>query len=144
VTLRHVGPIWFGMSIAQAEAAVGERFGRTDDEECHYIRTSGMPAALRLMVEGGRIVRADIDSSNIHTRSGAAVGVTETQVRALYPGKIRTEPHKYTGPEGHYLVYTPREVRDRRYRLVFETDGQHVLNYRVGLRPAVEYVEGCS
>jgi hypothetical protein len=70
--------------------------------------------------------------------------MTETQVRALYPGRIRTEPHKYTGPEGHYLLCEPREASDSSYRLIFETDGQRVLNYRAGLRPAVQYVEGYS
>ena len=144
VTLRRAGPVWFGMSIAQAEAALGERFTPGAGEACRYLRTSGMPTALRFMAEGRRIVRADIDSSGIRTRSGATIGMTEAELRALYPGRIRTEPHKYTGPEGHYLVYRPREAADTNYRLIFETDGQRVLNYRVGLRPAVEYVEGCS
>lgn len=144
VTLRHVGPVWFGMSIAQAEVALGERFNDDGGDECRYVRTSAMPTTLRFMVEGKRIVRADIDSSTVRTRSGATVGTTEAEVRALYPGRTRTEPHKYTGPEGHYLVYVPRDIADSSYRLIFETDGQHVLNYRVGLRPAVEYVEGCS
>ncbi len=144
ITLRRAGPVWFGMSIAQAEAALGERFTHGGGEECRYLRTSGMPIALRFMAEGRRIVRADIDSSGIRTRSGATVGMKEAQVRTLYPGRIRTEPHKYTGPEGHYLIYVPREASDTSYRLIFETDGQRVLNYRVGLRPAVEYVEGCS
>ena len=144
ITLRRAGPVWFGMSIGQAEAALGERFTNGAGEECRYMRTSRMPTALRFMAEGRRIVRADIDSNGIRTRSGASVGTTETQVRALYPGRVRTEPHKYTGPEGHYLVYQPREASDSSYRLIFETDGQRVLNYRVGLRPPVEYVEGCS
>jgi hypothetical protein len=144
ITLRRAGPVWFGMSIAQAETALGERFTDGAGEGCRYVRTPGMPTALRFMAEGRRIVRADIDSSGVRTRSGAAVGMTETQVRALYPGRIRTEPHKYTGPEGHYLVYEPREASDSSYRLIFETDGRLVLNYRVGLRPAVDYVEGCS
>jgi len=28
--------------------------------------------------------------------------------------------------------------------LIFETDGQKVVTYRAGIRPAVEYIEGCA
>lgn len=29
-------------------------------------------------------------------------------------------------------------------RIIFKTDGKRVVKYRAGLRPQVEYVEGCS
>ncbi len=96
------------------------------------------------MVEGGRVVRADVDAAGVSTASGAAVGMSEARIRLLYPGRIRTEPHKYTAPEGHYLVYVPRDAADSGYRLIFETDGHVVTRYRAGLRPQAEYVEGCS
>ena len=37
-----------------------------------------------------------------------------------------------------------RATADSAYRLIFETDGQRVTEYRAGLLPAVEWVEGCS
>ncbi len=144
VLLRRVGPVHFGMRTAAAERALNARFDGVSRSECEYARTSSMPAGLRFMVEKGRIVRADVDSAGVLTGSGAEVGMTEAEIHALYSGRIRTEPHKYTGPEGHYLVYTPRDPPDRRYGLIFETDGKVVIRYRTGLRPAVEYVEGCS
>jgi len=30
------------------------------------------------------------------------------------------------------------------YRIIFETDGKRVVNYRAGLKPQVENVEGCG
>lgn len=60
----------------------------------------------------------------------------------MYPGRVEVQPHKYTGPEGHYLsVSVPS---DTLLRIIFETDGRVVTRYRAGRRPAVEYVEGRS
>jgi hypothetical protein len=39
------------------------------------------------------------------------------------------------------VVATPS---DTALRLVFETEGARVTRFRVGRRPAVEYVEGCG
>ena len=59
----------------------------------------------------------------------------------LYVDRIEVAPHKYTGPLGHYLnIKNP----DGRVEIVFETDGTKVLNYRAGVQPQVQYVEGCS
>ena len=55
---------------------------------------------------------------------------------------IRVEPHAYTGPEGHYLVYLAPVVR--MFAVVFETDGTRVTTYRAGRQPEVMYVEGCA
>ena len=86
--------------------------------------------------------RNNVDSSLVATDSGARVGDSEEAVTARYHGQLRVEPHKYTGPEGHYLVFEP--LRDTLHRIIFETDGQRVTTMRSGRRPAVEYVEGCA
>jgi hypothetical protein len=39
--------------------------------------------------------------------------------------------HHYNS-KGHYLIYVPQDDRDRRYQIVFETDGQRVVNWRFG------------
>jgi hypothetical protein len=49
-----------------------------------------------------------------------------------------------TNTDGHYLTVVPTSKADSPYRIIFETDGKRVLNYRAGIRPQVEYVEGCS
>lgn len=140
--LRRAGPVRFGMRIAEAERAAGGRFVGVRGEGCEFGRASTMPDGLRFMLEDGRVVRADVVSRGVRTASGAEVGTTEAEIRRMYPDRIRTEPHKYT--KGHYLVYTPRDPADERYRLIFETDGRVVSRYRAGLHPAVEYVEGCG
>jgi hypothetical protein len=90
-----------------------------------------------LMVE-----RVGVDSAGVLTAEGVGIGDPEVRVVELYSGRVSVQPHKYTGPTGHYVVVT--SPRDSMYRIIFETDGQKVLRYRAGRRPAVDFVEGCS
>ena len=71
-----------------------------------------------------------------------AIARMEADVVKLYGASIEVSPHKYTGPEGHYLTVTP--PGDTLHQIIFETDGQKVVHMRAGSRPAVEYVEGCA
>jgi hypothetical protein len=98
---------------------------------------------MRFMVKNGRVERVDMDSPGVRTDRGAEVGMTEADIRRLYPDGLLVQPHKYD-EAGHYLIYVPGESADSLFRVVFETDGQRVLRFRAGLRPAVEYVEGCG
>ena len=44
------------------------------------------------------------------------------------------------GRAGHYLTV---RTRDKKFAIVFETDGARVTEIRAGGVPSVEYVEGC-
>lgn len=111
---------------------------------CQYLHVRSGPLANRVafMVVNDTIVRIDVDSLPIATTAGDRVGDAEADVVARHPGRVRVEPHKYTGPEGHYLIVTG--VQDTAHRLVFETDGRRVTSIRAGRRPQVDWVEGCS
>jgi hypothetical protein len=85
-------------------------------------------------------VRVEVRRGTIATSTGARIGDSEDKIKTLYPGQVSVTPHKYT-QGGHYLTVTPPSSTDR---IIFETDGKKVVNYRAGQRPQVEYVEGCS
>lgn len=144
VTPRGVGPVETGWTLAQLNAALGEQLRPTYEinPECDYLDPAALPDGIGLMVLQDTIVRIDVDTTGIPTAEGAAVGDTEARVLELYQGRVEVMPHKYTGPEGHYLVV--RWPADTLHLLIFETDGAKVLHYRAGRRPAVEYVEGCA
>jgi len=144
VTPEGVGPVKTGWTLAQLRTALGEDLRPAYDvnPECDYVDPAGLPPGIALMVERDTIVRIDVDTTGIPTAEGAVVGDTEARILELYRGRVQVEPHKYTGPEGHYLVVT--WPADSLHLLIFETDGKKVLNYRAGIRPAVEYVEGCA
>ena len=138
------GPVTFGAPLSATSAALGEevRAGYADFETCDYVRPKALPTQASLMVINDTVMRVDIDSAGVRTAEGAQVGDAEARVLELYRGRVSVEPHKYTGPEGHYLVVIP--AGDTLHRIIFETDGQRVTQYRAGRRPAVEFVEGCA
>jgi hypothetical protein len=94
------------------------------------------------MIIDDTVARVEVDSAGILTAEGAGVGDTESSIILLYQGRVEVQPHKYTGPTGHYLVVTP--PGDTLHKLIFETDGERILNYRAGRIPAVQAVEGCA
>jgi hypothetical protein len=144
VGLRGAGPIRFGMSVGEARQATGNVLGGGQGAVgCAYVVPPGVPAGMEFMVENARVVRVDVDSASVRTDRGAEVGMTESGIRELYPEGLVVQPHKYDST-GHYLIHVPSEPADSQFRMVFETDGRRVVRFHAGLRPAVEYVEGCG
>lgn len=113
-----------------------------DSAACTYATMDGLPAGVGVMVEGGKVVRVEVRRGNIATSTGARIGDSEEKIKSLYPSQVTVSPHKYT--DGHYLNVVPTSKADSSYRIIFETDGKKVLRYHAGVRPQVEYVEGCS
>jgi hypothetical protein len=116
----------------------------TDPEEqrCDYAYLPGLPPGVGLMLFGDTIVRIDVDSTGVVTRERLGVGSLESALLTRYRGHVRVESHPYDGPEWHYVVVTP--ASDSTFRMTFETDGKIVRAYRIGLRRAVDLIEGCS
>ena len=143
VTLEAAGPVRFGMTAGEAFAAAGDAAASAApaDSSCRYWVPPGAPAGLRLMLENGMVVRADVDSAGITTINNLGVGSpVESVVVALGPS-LQVSPHKYQWEEGwRYLSFGD----DSLHRLIFTVDSHVVRSLRAGILPAVEYVEGCS
>ena len=140
VTLEAAGPVRFGMTAVEASAAVGGA-SASADSGCFYWRPQGAPAGLRIMMENGIAVRADVDSAGITTIGDLGVGSPVESVVVAFGPSLQVSPHKYQWELGwRYLVFSD----DSTHRLVFEVDSHVVRTWRAGLVPAVEYVEGCS
>lgn len=113
-----------------------------EERACDYAGLPVLPKGVLLMVFGDTVVRADVDSTGVVTREGLGVGSPESALLSAYKGRVRVEAHPYSGPEWHYVIVTPSN--DSTHRMIFETDGKRVRSYRIGLRRAVEQIEGCS
>jgi hypothetical protein len=151
LTLRHdgFGPVRVGMTVAEAQAALGhfrviraDPTAPLDSMACGYGTSVRFPAGVKVMLDGARVVRVEVDSGRAATAEGAHVGDTEARIQQLYPGRVTVGPHKYT--DGHYLTVRSSTPSDTTHLLVFETDGRVVQRFRGGQKPQVEYVEGCS
>jgi hypothetical protein len=132
------------MTVAEAQVAYPtfKVAASVDGGSCSYAILNGWPAGIGVMVDAGKVVRVEVRRGNFATSTGARIGDTEQRIQSLYPGQVTVSPHKYT--DGHYLTVTPTTEVDSANRIIFETDGRKVVNYRAGVRPQVEYVEGCS
>lgn len=147
VTTNAIGPVKVGMTIKQANRASGVSFIQKpsggEESGCLYYEPKTNPQDIAFMVTNKRIARIDIYNPQIMTASGAKIGDSEADIMSLYPEQIEVSDHEYQ-ENGHYLTFVPEDKADSNYRLVFETDGQKVINYRAGKLPEVEYVEGCA
>lgn len=143
VSPAGIGPIRVGWSVAQLNAATGERLVPRYDvsEGCGFLRPATLPAGVALMIIDDSVGRVDVDTTGILTADGIGVGDSEAVVLRRYAGRIVVTPHHYTGPEGHDLTVT---LPDTTRRIIFETDGRRVLRYRAGRLPGVVYIEGCA
>lgn len=144
VDAEGISRIRTGISVAALAQALGTEISPVYDvnSTCTHVTPPGLPAGVRLMIVNDTVARVEVDSAGVETAEGAGVGDTESEVVALYQGRVEVQPHKYTGPQGHYVVVSP--PGDTLHRIIFETDGQHVLNFRAGRIPAVQFVEGCA
>jgi hypothetical protein len=107
---------------------------------CRVAHPKLFPIGTTIMLVGDVVERIDVDSAGVRTAEGAQVGDSESRVLELYRGQIVSLPHKYI-KNGHNLVVRQANITNR---IVFETDGNKVLRYRVGRPPAVDFVEGCG
>jgi hypothetical protein len=144
VTPQGFGPVVAGVSLQALGKTLGEPLTASygAGATCAYVRPRALPSGVLVMVERDTVVRVDIRARGVLTAEGVGVGDAETRVAAVYEGRVRTAPNKYTGPAGHDLTVSARP--DTVHLMVFETDGRAVVTYRAGSRAAVELVEACS
>jgi len=141
VTATAYGALRLGVPVSEVAAILVDT-ARPSDESCGYVVPPSLPESVSVMIVNDTAIRVDIRSGKVRTAEGAGIGDTEQRIHDLYRGRVRVEPHKYT--DGRYLIVTPTAPADSAFRLVFETDGARVVNYRAGRLPSVLWVEGCS
>ena len=138
-----IGGAAFGMDeTAFRQAWQGKLSGSEfeDKASCFHLwpATQQHATELAFMFEGGKFVRYGTESKALAAPGGGRVGMTGADIESRYPGRIEQVPHKYT--DGQYLRITQGEDV-----LIFETDGAgKVTEWRVGVPPYVDYVEGCA
>jgi len=138
LSAEGIGAIRFGMTLAQAQQAVGAKASLPQpfDPACSMVRFAGLPK-LRFMVENGIVTRADAEAG-VENALGIAVGDSLATVRARHP-EAQVTPHKYD-ENGHYLTFPGAEGRAA---IILEASGDKVTTIRAGLEPSVAYVETC-
>lgn len=142
VSFEGVGPVKFASTTVEAAAALKTASTDSDSSGCHYWRPAGAPPGLSLMIEGGKVVRVDVDSPGVASKQGLQVGASVASATAALGPGASVIPHKYQYQAGwRYLTLMSA---DSSRAIVAEVDSHSVRTWRAGLWPAAGYVEGCS
>lgn len=144
VNERGIGPVLAGMTLAELSKVAGETLRPANDvnESCDYVKPKFLPKGVMVMILEDSVGRVDVTEKGVLTKEGVGIGDDESRVLSVYGARAHVEPHKYTGPTGHYVIV--QQPGDTLHRIVFETDGKVVERYHAGRRPAVDLVEGCA
>ncbi|MFC5577073.1 lectin [Lysobacter niabensis] len=140
------GNLHLGMAAADMEKAWGGELNRLGgaQDPCYFMTPKWVkvPAEFAFMIEDGKFVRYSSERARQVAPGGGRIGMTTAEIGALYKDRIETRPHKYVDG-AHYLRI--KDAGGGNGVLVFETDpAGKVTEWRVGLPPQVDYVEGCS
>lgn len=144
VTPSGIGAARIGMTVAEAEAALGVDLRPLRDRggaggRCGLLYPDGLPGRYALLVVDGVLARVDVASRRVRTADGLGVASTELAVRSRYGEAIEIRPHEHI-PDGHYLnVALPDGLW-----LVFESNGEIILSYRLGRLPEVRQRAPCD
>ena len=146
VTLRALGPVRIGMTVDEAAAEAGVElrrdFGRQSTNTCYYVTAGAALRGVSIMVLDDEIARIEVDSpSTVATRSGVRIGTPADDLRQVYPNNIRQANDAVA--EGEALAFVPNDDFDADYRIYFEIENGQVARYRLGTKPAVDYLGGC-
>lgn len=143
-TAGGLGPVRIGMTVAQAEKAIGAPItydpSAGGGRDCRYAWPSAGMKQVRFIIARGIILRIDIDDFAITTDKGARIGDSEARIKTLYAGDVVENPDPYI-PGGHDFIVPSA---DNKTAILFETDGEVVLGYRMGDRKAVGWSSGCQ
>jgi hypothetical protein len=141
VTFNSFGKVKTGMTVSQASKALGTELvrGKGYEDSCYYVDPKQGFKGVRFMVTNKTIARIEIESKAYATDKGAKIGDTEAKIKSLYKG-IKVSPQKYDEKKHDMEIYSA----DKKYLILFETNGKRVTGFRVGKAEEVGYVEGCS
>ena len=142
------GPARFGQDQEQVRMSWGRplREGGSTSDSCYYLFREPQPDngsfGIGFMIVDGKFARYDVDMEQFAAPGDIKVGATLDQLRETYAGRITEQPHKYA-PDWLYVIVAPGDGSDA--RLVFEVNEEQVVtSWRIGVPPAVFYVEGCA
>lgn len=145
-TFAGYGDLKFGTPAADMAKAWGGELkdvGKDASARCYFMTPAWVktPAEFNFMISDGKFARFGTQDAKYVAPGGGKVGMREAELQALYNNALQAAPHEYSN--GKYLSIAASGVAPT--KLVFETDEQGVVTeWRVGVLPEVDYVEGCS
>lgn len=140
ITEKGFESVMFGMTEAEIRAAfkVNIKYGYDPDyPDCYYLGDDN--ENIFFMIHAGIFQRIDvIDSPDIKIMGGAAIGMSFEAIEKLYPNAYR-KPNFYAFPNEDLIVQLDENVK-----IIFEQGADEIVsNFRIGMPPSIDFVEGC-
>lgn len=140
---KGVGNIYLTQHVKDIQRVLGEDFykNRPLDEEdirCHYVEPETISPPVNLMIEAEKLTRIDIFSEEIASPKGLHIGDSEELIYKKFGVEIEKKDHPYMGKDGAYLI-----IDMGGSKLLFETFNKKIQSFRIGIEPAINYIEGC-
>lgn len=161
LTPYGLGPVRIGMTVSQAEKALGAKFKPLDTsdgfsaESCWQTRRLDDPdPAVTYMVWYGKIVSIAIHLYNkeenwktvppFATAEGVRIGTDDAQVREAYGNSLSVRPHPQANDDkDDTMLVMIALTKNKRNGLAFETANKKVFKFRAGIPKAITLTEGC-
>lgn len=141
ITTAGLGPVRIGQLLekAQSEAGVELIAASTGSEACQYYTPAAGATGASFMVVNGEVVRVDISSGPITTKSGYGIGSTKDAIKSAFGSKIEESA------AGDFVTFVPVTDGDKNMRVIWELDAAGmVTSLRTGRLPHVTPKIGCS
>ena len=146
ITFAGFGPAHWGASEEQVRQAWGKDMEGAPSEPngCFYLFPEPRTDAgyrFAFMIEGGKFGRIDVRTPDIAAPGGGKVGMDKAALHRLYPG-LAEQRDKY---DEHALNLRGTDPKGGPGVIVFDVDASgKATEWRIGVPPQVDYVEGCS
>lgn len=146
ITFAGFGPARFGAGAEAVRQAWGRELNASpgQDAVCYYLIPQSPPGegyVVAFMIEAGKFARIDVAREVVTAPGGGEIGMSADQIESLY-ADVKRQGHKYV-EGGEYLRVADPEGGEG--VLVFETEADGIVDeWRIGVPPQVDYVEGCS
>ena len=132
----------FGMTVQQAQTAAGVLLVPVAPiSNCYRVVPYEGPEGIVFLVYDGTIERVDIIGGPITTRSGVGIGTSEETVVSIFGDSIKRSERSDGTVD---LVFEPRDVGDRDFRVIFNVADGEVRAYKSGRVPQILAETGCE
>ena len=141
ITTAGLGPVRIGQTLAEAQEAAGVvlNAASTGSEACQYYTPAAGATGAAFMVVNGEVVRVDISSGPITSKSGYGIGATKDAIKTAFGSKIEESS------SGDSVTFVPVTDGDKSMRVIWELDAAGVVtSFRTGRLPHVTAKVGCS
>lgn len=97
---------------------------------------------IAFMMENAKFVRYDVKDNLQIAPGNIMVGDTAQSIMEVHGDNVKSQPHKYTKDARTLTVSSTQQPNSK---LIFEVNADNIVtNWRIGVTPQVDYVEGCS